>query len=383
MTVIPRSSCFFCVVPRFTDQMAVVPGRRSGRNVGGGSDPLGSDRRYREYSGKAFDPIGSGRGGGAEHAWLHARWFARSNSASAPSFLHHPFAILDFFSTMLPGSPEAHRSPGRWGKLCGLGAPVIEGMGMPRTMPTLDAIQHGDCLDRLPEVHPGSIDLAYIDPPFATGKRQQGRHGHAYEDRWPSIGVWLEFMRPRLEAVLATLTATGTILLHCDWRTSHHLRVLLEELLGPDHFQNHLVWQYGLGGSSPRRFARKHDDILFYTMSSKSWYFDPPMVPATSQRMRGRMKKATDVLDVPSINNMARERTGWPTQKPIVLLDLLVRACCPPGGTVLDPMCGSGTTLLAAAASGRRYRGFDRSESAVAIARGRLEGLAKVSLAAG
>jgi DNA modification methylase len=203
-----------------------------------------------------------------------------------------------------------------------------------------------------------SVDLAYLDPPFATGKLQTGRGGHAYDDNWPSIEAWIDFMRPRLEAVLATLSPTGAILVHCDWRTSHHLRVMLENLLGPDHFQNHLIWQYGLGGSSPKRFARKHDDILYYTASAKTWYFDPPMVPATSQRLRGQMKKSTDVLDVPSINNMAHERTGW-------------------------PMCGSGTTLVAAAASGRHYLGFDRSPEAVAIARDRLDGLSKIALAAG
>ena len=253
----------------------------------------------------------------------------------------------------------------------------------------LDTIQTGDCLERLPElaetlsVAGEAVDLAYLDPPFATGRRQQGRDGHAYEDSWPSIEAWLAFMRPRLEVVIETLSPNGAILVHCDWRTSHHLRILLDRLLGADHFQNHLVWQYGLGGSSPRRFARKHDDILYYTKDAKTWHFEPPMVPATSQRLRGRMKKATDVLDVPSINNMAHERTGWPTQKPIALLELLVEACCRPGGLVLDPMCGSGTTLVAAVGSSRRFVGFDRSPDAVAIARRRVTERRALSLAAG
>ena len=240
-------------------------------------------------------------------------------------------------------------------------------------MTILDSILEGDCLDRLPEIPVGTVDLAYMDPPFATGRRQSGRDGHAYEDTWASVGSWIEFMRPRLAATIDTLSVTGAILVHCDWRTSHHVRVMLDELLGPEQFQNHLVWQYGLGGSSARRFARKHDDILYYTASSE-WYFEPPMVPATSQRMRGQMKKATDILDVPAINNMAHERTGWPTQKPIDLLRLLIDACCPPGGVVLDPMCGSGTTLEAAAASGRHYHGIDRSMDATAIARARIAG---------
>jgi site-specific DNA-methyltransferase (adenine-specific) len=88
--------------------------------------------------------------------------------------------------------------------------------------------------------------------------------------------------------------------------------------------------------------------------------------------MKGRTKKATDVLAIPTINNMSRERTGYPTQKPLALLDVLVRACCPPGGLVLDPCCGSGTSLIAAARSGRRAIGCDTSAEAVAIAGDRL-----------
>src|SRR5262249_57055269 len=128
-----------------------------------------------------------------------------------------------------------------------------------------------------------------------------------------------------------------------------------------------------LGGSSPRRFARKHDDILFYAIDPDRYWFEPPMIPATSQRMAGKLKKATDVLDIPSINNMALERTGYPTQKPVALLDVLVRACCPPGGTVWDPCCGSGTTLVAARRAGRLGVGNDISPAAIEIAASRIE----------
>lgn len=147
---------------------------------------------------------------------------------------------------------------------------------------------------------------------------------------------------------------------------------MLDELLGEDRFVNHLIWSYGLGGSSPRRFARKHDDILLYCLDPMKYWFEPPRVPATSNRLRGKTKKMTDVLDIPAINNMANERTGYPTQKPLALLDVLVRACCPPGGLVLDPCCGSGTTLVAAVRAGRRAIGLDTSPKAVEIARARL-----------
>ena len=88
--------------------------------------------------------------------------------------------------------------------------------------------------------------------------------------------------------------------------------------------------------------------------------------------MRGQTKKATDVLDIPSINNMAAERTGYPTQKPLALLHLLIEACCPPGRVVADFFCGSGTTLVAAASLKRQWIGCDVSDEAVKIARQRL-----------
>jgi DNA modification methylase len=218
----------------------------------------------------------------------------------------------------------------------------------------------------------GSVDLVYADPPFNTGKTQSDRSG-SFDDRFSSVDEHSEWLRERLGATIPALRQTGSVLVHVDWRTSHRVRCLLDELLGADHFVNHLVWSYGLGGSSARRFARKHDDILFYSIDPGRYYFEAPMVPATSARMKGRMKKSTDVVEIPSINNMAVERTGYPTQKPLALLELLVKACCPPGGCVLDPCCGSGTALVAAGANGRDAIGCDINPEAVAVARERLE----------
>jgi DNA modification methylase len=219
----------------------------------------------------------------------------------------------------------------------------------------------------------GAVDLAYLDPPFNTGRTRRGRGAASYPDAWPGVAEYLRFLRPRLGEVRRVLKPDGSILLHCDWRTCHHVRLLLDELFGERGFVNHLVWVYGLGGSSPRRFARKHDDILFYAAGPGYW-FEPPLIPATSVRLRGAMKKATDVLDIPSINNMAAERVGYPTQKPLALLELLVCACCPPGGVVADPFCGSGTTLVAAARNGRGFVGVDSNPRAVELARRRLGG---------
>lgn len=233
-------------------------------------------------------------------------------------------------------------------------------------------VVQADWLDFIATLADASVDLVYADPPFNTGQTQAGRAG-AYEDAWPTTADWGIWLRERLLATLPKIAPTGSILLHLDWRTSHHARLLLDGLLGPDRFVNHLVWAYGLGGSSPRRFARKHDDILWYCLDPERYWFEPPMVPATSRRMAGQLKKATDVIAIPAINNMAAERTGYPTQKPLALLELLIGACCPPGGLVVDPCCGSGTTMVAATRLGRRAQGSDLSSDAVATARARLE----------
>ena len=231
-------------------------------------------------------------------------------------------------------------------------------------------VNRGDCLEVMRTMEAASFDLVYLDPPFCTGVVQRSGT-RAFSDQWADMKAYVAYMRERIEEVHRVLSPTGSILLHCDWRTCHRLRVELDDVFGADHIVNHLIWRYGLGGSSPKGFARKHDDILFYARG-KTWFFEPPLVPATSNRLKGKTKKATDVLDVPAINNMAKERVGWPTQKPLALLELLVEACCPPGGRVLDPFCGSGTTLLAAQRTGRHAVGVDASEDAVAIAQARL-----------
>lgn len=246
-------------------------------------------------------------------------------------------------------------------------------------------VRQTDWLTAAPTLAPVSIDLLYTDPPFNTGKPQrtppkaaavEGRITKAvYADTFGTPRAFIAWLRERFKATLPALKPTANILIHTDWRTTHHVRLMLDELLGEDRFVNHLVWSYGLGGSSPRRFARKHDDILFYCLDPERYYFKAPRIPATSNRLKGQTKKATDVLAIPSINNMAAERTGYPTQKPLALLELLVEASSPPGGTVLDPTCGSGTTLVAAARLGRHAVGFDSSRAAVSATRKRLKTL--------
>lgn len=228
-----------------------------------------------------------------------------------------------------------------------------------------------DWLDAAGALETASIDLVYADPPFNTGRARIDRAG-AFDDAWPTMDEYLGWLSARLSATIPLLRDTGALLLHLDQRVSHRARIVLDDLLGADRFVNHLIWTYGLGGSSARRFARKHDDILFYCVDPDRYWFEPPRIPATSRRLAGQTKKATDVLDIPAINNMANERVGWPTQKPLALLDLLVRACCPPDGVVFDPCCGSGTTLVAARSCARRAIGSDVSPHAVELAASRL-----------
>ncbi|TVR04358.1 MAG: site-specific DNA-methyltransferase [Deltaproteobacteria bacterium] len=263
----------------------------------------------------------------------------------------------------------------------------------PRDLPegwARQPVRQMDALELLRELRRDDVlpDLIVVDPPFGiqrilTGRRTSAdRPAPAFVDRWPAgLDGYLDWMDRLLEEIASTLAPEGSLLLHCDQHASPYLAVLADRHLGAGErgggssrrpgFRNELVWRYGLGGSSRRAWPRKHDTILWYTRGT-SWYFDPPMVPATSARMKGMMKKHPDVLDIPAINNMARERTGYPTQKPLALLRLLVRAHAPQGGLVVDPCCGSGTSLVAARETGRVALGGDLSPEAVTIAGRRL-----------
>jgi site-specific DNA-methyltransferase (adenine-specific) len=261
-----------------------------------------------------------------------------------------------------------------------------------------------------------SVDLVYLDPPFMSSQRYRNmkssglrRGNDAFSDVWRwddksdsllrelardeesplsrfvqaidpllrrnAMEAYLLFMAVRLMEMRRILKATGSLFLHCNQSASAYLRLLLDAIFGVGCYLNTIVWLYGLGGSTRDRFPRKHDDILWYAKAEKSHYFAPPLEPARSQMMRGRLKKSPDWWYIPTINNMATERTGYPTQKPLALLERIVGAASPVGGLVLDPFCGSGTTLAAAQASGRRWIGFDLSEEATVICKQRLEGL--------
>jgi DNA modification methylase len=230
----------------------------------------------------------------------------------------------------------------------------------------------GDCLQVLEErLEPESVDLIYLDPPFFSNRNYEVIWGdecekRSFDDRWEGgIEVYVAWMGERLRACHRVLKPTGSIYLHCDWHASHYLKVRMDEIFGIKNFLNNCVWIYGLGGSSKRYWPRKHDEILWYSKMPDKHFFDPPMVEATSNAMKGKLKKMLDSWDIPAINNMAKERLGYPTQKPEALLDLIITSSSRPTDVVLDPFCGCGTTMAVAHRLGRPWIGIDISPTAV------------------
>lgn len=236
--------------------------------------------------------------------------------------------------------------------------------------------------------------LIYIDPPFAlgrslsstvkfdTGVREGSLERWRWSDSWGGLDAYLSFMQRVLVGVRELLAEDGSLLLHCDHHASPYLAVLCDRIFGVGDrgsetsapgFRNELIWSYGLGGSSGRCYPKKHDTIFWYTRGRR-WSFVPPMTDATSARLRGQQKKSPDVFELPSLNNMALERTGYPTQKPLALLERLITAHSNAGDVVVDLFGGSGTTALAAARLGRRAISVDASIEAISLQRDRLVG---------
>ena len=264
------------------------------------------------------------------------------------------------------------------------------------------AIVEADNLEALRSLPDGVVDLAYADPPFASGRARRlatirtgsgdrtrrgfGGREYRYEvirdlawaDDLP-LDTHLEALHARLVEVRRVLAGHGSLYLHVDWRTTHHARFLLDEVFGPDRFLNEIVWAYDYGGRARDRWPRKHDTILWYA-KGESWLFDreavgrvPYLAPGlVGPEKAARGKLPTDVWWMTIVPPASKERTGYPTQKPVRLVERIVAASSRPGDLVLDPYAGSGTTGVAAARLGRRYLLLDRNPVAVEIARGRL-----------
>ncbi len=255
-------------------------------------------------------------------------------------------------------------------------------------------VQFADNLDFMATLPDGFCDLIYIDPPFSTQKaRSHKKSGTRFDDRWRGgTKAFLAFMQPRLVECHRLLPTTGTIYVHLDWRAAHYVRVLLDTIFGERNFLNEIIWHYRTGGLSKRWFARKHDTILVYAKKIGSHTFHVQRggtfrTDGLNRDDDGRPYKSTskgrlyfhadgpamsDVWDIPFLSTVSLERVGWPTQKPLSLLERIIEASTREGDRVGDFFCGSGTTLVAARKLRRKAVGCDSCNDAVVLTQKRL-----------
>ena len=312
-------------------------------------------------------------------------------------------------------------------------------------MTKINTLYYGDCLEVMREWNDNCIDLIYLDPPFNSkanynilfGTQKIGEDNAdlaqltAFTDTWEwdekarhrvdliknaiahpahraicafneiypdgsGMLSYLSYMAERIAVMPRLLKETGSIYLHCDPTASHYLKIIMDEVFGKENFRNEIVWSYQGTGESKIHFKRKHDSILFYAKTKKSFFSDDGSSEIISdfskskytkqdevgrykeikhpdgkihkqyQRQRQRMR---DVWDIPIINAMAKERLGYPTQKPLALLKQIVMASSKEGDLVLDPFCGCGTTIEAAHLLKRKWIGIDILSYAIEVVR--------------
>jgi site-specific DNA-methyltransferase (adenine-specific) len=260
----------------------------------------------------------------------------------------------------------------------------------------------GDNLDVLRALPDGVARLVYVDPPFNTGGEQRrlrlrtvrdesgdrrGFKGARYRTEVLGSSAWndayddyLGFLAPRLEEARRVLTADGSLFFHIDPREAHYCKVLLDELFGRRSFVNEIVWAYDYGGRPRRRWPAKHDTIFWYARDPKRYVFNydeidrvPYMAPGlVGPDKAARGKTPTDVWWNTIVSPTGAEKTGYPTQKPLRIVERVVRVHSEPGDLVLDFFAGSGTTGEAAARLGRGYLLVDSNPEAVRVMARRL-----------
>lgn len=238
---------------------------------------------------------------------------------------------------------------------------------------------------------------AYQEVVEAGGKVSQVMQAFQTLLGYSDMLAYLAMMAPRLVELQRVLKPSGSIFLHCDPTASHYLKLLLDAVFGQTNFRNELVWHYQRWPAKQRNFQRMHDVILFYSMVYRRNTFNillEPLSPGTLKRWRGKKSRVEfegnvrlvtqmteedslgrpvdDVWDMPVINSQAKERLGYPTQKPQALLERIITASSNPGGLVLDPFCGCGTTIAAAQRTGRRWIGIDITHLAIGLMKHRL-----------
>jgi site-specific DNA-methyltransferase (adenine-specific) len=270
-------------------------------------------------------------------------------------------------------------------------------------MATLEnTLYFGDNLTVLKLIPDSSVQLVYIDPPFNTGREQQrskvttkrnnegnrvGFKGERYETVKSTVlsyddqfaNYW-EFLEPRIEEAFRVLSNSGTLYLHLDYREAHYAKVLLDALFGPDCFLNEIIWAYDYGGKSKSRWPAKHDTILVYVKDPKNYYFnseevdrEPYMAPGlvTPEKIE-RGKLPTDVWWHTIVSPTGKEKTGYPTQKPVGILRRIIQASSKPGDIVLDFFAGSGTTGFVANELGRKFILVDQNPESIEVIKMRI-----------
>lgn len=279
----------------------------------------------------------------------------------------------------------------------------------------MQGIYKGDCLEIMKGLQTQSIDMIYLDPPFFTNKKHRlssrDRISHySFDDLWESHKTYAEFMQLRLMEAKRVLKNTGSIFIHCDKSANHILRFVGEDVFGAENFLSEIIWSYKRWSNSSNYLTPNHQNILYfskteeykfnkiYTEYSETTNIDQILQKrsrdaygkaiyareADGRIMSSDEKKGVplaDVWEIPFLNPKAKERTGYPTQKPILLLDKIIEISTSEGDIVLDPFCGSGTTLVSAKIKGRNYIGIDISQEAVDLTKSRLETLIKTESA--
>lgn len=274
----------------------------------------------------------------------------------------------------------------------------------------LNDIVLGDCLERIKELDSDSIDLVYMDPPFFTQKIQKLSSNEGiefvFDDSWNSIEEYLEYISTRIRECKRVLKKTGSIFVHCDRNASHYIKIELDKIFGNNNFQSEIIWTYKRWSNSKKGLLNNHQVIFFYSKSRdfkfNKMYTDYSETTNVDQilqdRVRDKQGKSrykkdengnvvmsqdkkgvplSDVWEIPYLNPKAKERVGYPTQKPIILLERIIRLVTQEGDIVLDPFAGSGTTLVAAKILNRNFYGIDKTEDAVNLSRTRLKNIVK------
>lgn len=274
-------------------------------------------------------------------------------------------------------------------------------------MDRMDSVVHGDCLDIVAAMPENSIDLIYLDPPFFTQKTQQlttrdGTKTFSYNDLWSSHKEYAEFLFIRLTQLKRVLSETGSLFFHCDRNATHIVRTILDSIFGAEQFRSEIIWTYKRWSNSKKGLLASHQTLYFYSKTDDfkfntiyTDYSESTNIDQILQkRIRNKQGKSvyarnetgeiildnakngvplSDVWDIPYLNPKAKERVGYPTQKPIALLERILAIASNEGDVVLDPFCGSGTTLVAAKLNNRHYIGIDKSADAVTLSKQRLE----------